>query len=121
MSKLLQLKIEIISCPIVRESDGLAMSSRNLLLEPTIRQSAPLIFKTLAEASNKINQLSVKDLINWVVTNINKDCNLEVEYFSIVNSVTLQPVLNWNDSDSIIGCIAVRAGKVRLIDNAFFK
>ena len=119
--KMFNLNIEIIPCPIVRELDGLAMSSRNLLLEPSIRQSAPIIFKTLTEARNKTNELTVKNLINWVVTNINKDNNLKVEYFSLVDSLTLQPILNWNDSESIIGCIAVQAGKIRLIDNAFFK
>lgn len=118
---LLNFKIDVIPCPIVREKDGLAMSSRNLLLEPSIRQSAPLIFKTLNDARSKVNNFSVKELINWVVTNIDKDHNLTVEYFSLVDSITLQPVLNWNDSESIIGCIAVRAGKVRLIDNVFFK
>lgn len=120
MVKLLDLKVEIVSCPIVREWDGLAMSSRNLLLEPAIRESAPLIFKTLSEARNKSKELSVKETICWVVASINNP-NLDVEYFSLVNSETLQPVSSWNDSDSIVGCIAVRAGKVRLIDNVFFK
>jgi len=119
--KHLKLKIEIIGCPIVREPDGLAMSSRNLLLDSEKRKSAPNIYKTLSEARNKVNELSVKDLINWVVTNINEDSNLIVEYFSLVDSETLQPVSNWEDSKSIIGCIAVQAGKVRLIDNMFYK
>ena len=63
----------------------------------------------------------VNDLIVWVERNINKDPNLSVEYFSLANSQNLQPVNNWTDSDSIIGCIAVRAGKIRLIDNVYFK
>lgn len=121
LTKMLNLKIEIIPCPIVRESDGLAMSSRNLLLEPSIRASAPLIFKTLSEARNKVNDFSVKELISWVVRSINQDTNLNVEYFSLVDSITLQPIVSWSDSASIIGCIAVKAGSVRLIDNAFFK
>ncbi|NOU17027.1 MAG: pantoate--beta-alanine ligase [Bacteroidales bacterium] len=119
--KQLKLKIEIIGCPIMREPDGLAMSSRNLLLDPEKRKSAPNIHKTLTEARNKVNELSVKGLIHWVVTNINKDSNLIVEYFSLVDSETLQPVSNWEDSKSIIGCIAVQAGNVRLIDNTFYK
>jgi len=119
--KMLHMKVEIISCPIVRESDGLAMSSRNLLLEPTIRESAPQIFKTLSLARNKVNELSVKELIYWVVTSINENPNLSVEYFSLADSKTLQPVEDWNNSDSIIGCIAVRADKIRLIDNIYFK
>ncbi|NVO08444.1 MAG: pantoate--beta-alanine ligase [Bacteroidales bacterium] len=119
--KQLKLKIEIIACPILRESDGLAMSSRNLLLEPDKRKSAPIIYKTLSEARNKVNELSVKDLIYWVIANINKDPNLAVEYFSLVDSETLQPISNWEDSSSVIGCIAVKAGNVRLIDNTFYK
>ncbi len=119
--KQLKLKIEIIGCPIMREPDGLAMSSRNLLLDPEKRKSAPYIYKTLSEARNKANELSVKDLINWVVASINKDSNLVVEYFSLVDSETLQPISKWEDAKSIIGCIAVQAGNVRLIDNTFFK
>jgi pantoate--beta-alanine ligase len=119
--KQLKLAIEIITCPILREKDGLAMSSRNLLLDAEERKSAPLIYKTISEASNKAHELSVKDLIHWVVSNINKDPNLSVEYFSLVDSISLQPVSSWNDSSSIIGCIAVKAGTIRLIDNTFFK
>jgi pantoate--beta-alanine ligase len=119
--KILNLKIEIVSCPIVREKDGLAMSSRNLLLEPEVRTCSPQIFRTLSEARNKVTELSVKDLIYWVVTSINNNPKLVVEYFSIADSSTLKPLLNWDDSNSIIGCIAVKAGNIRLIDNIYFK
>jgi len=119
--KQLSLAVEIISCPIVRESDGLAMSSRNLLLEPEVREAAPLIYKTLAEAKGKVNSLSVNELTAWVEENINKNPYLSVEYFSLSDSSTLQPIEKWSDSSSIIGCIAVKAGKIRLIDNVFFK
>ncbi len=121
MVKQLKLCVEIIPCPIVREKDGLAMSSRNLLLEPQVRKSAPLIYKTLSDAQKKVRTLTVNDLIGWVEQNINKDPNLSVEYFSLADSLTLQPVNSWDDTDSIIGCIAVRAGKIRLIDNVYFK
>ncbi len=120
MVKLLDLHIEIVACPIIREIDGLAMSSRNLLLEQTIRESSPQIYQTLSNARNKAKELSVKELIYWVVTSINKNSNLAVEYFSLVDSETLQPISNWDDSNSVIGCIAVKAGKIRLIDNMFF-
>ena len=119
--KQLKLKVELIACPILREVDGLAMSSRNLLLDAEKRKSAPLIYSTLTEAINKVHELSVKDLALWVISTINKDPNLAVEYFALVDSKSLQPVSSWNDSTSIIGCIAVKAGPIRLIDNAFFK
>lgn len=121
MVKQLKLNTEIIPCPIIREADGLAMSSRNLLLEQEIRKSAPLIYQTLSKARNKVNEFSVKEMIVWVEENINNDKHLSVEYFSLADSLTLQPIQNWEDSDTIIGCIAVRAGKIRLIDNIFFK
>jgi len=119
--KILNLKVEIISCPIIREADGLAMSSRNMLLTPEKRTSAPRISKTLFEARNKVSILSVKDLIDWVVSTINKDPNLSVEYFELSNTETLEPVLSWDNANSIVGCIAVKAGNVRLIDNVIFK
>lgn len=121
MVKMLNLTVEIVSCPIVREADGLAMSSRNLLLLPEKRRSAPLISKTLFEARNKLNVIPVKDLIGWVISTINKDPNLAVEYFELSNAETLAPVSSWDEANSIVGCIAVKAGSVRLIDNVIFK
>lgn len=117
MVKMLDLDVVIVGCPIIREADGLAMSSRNMLLEPSKRQSAPLIAKTLNEARNKATQLSVKQLIDWVVSTINADDNLKVEYFEVVNAETLMPISNWKDAPQKVGCIAVWAGTVRLIDN----
>lgn len=117
MVKMLDLDVVIVGCPIIREADGLAMSSRNMLLEPIKRQSAPLIAKTLNEARNKATQLSVKQLIDWVVSTINADDNLKVEYFEVVNAETLMPISNWKDAPQKVGCIAVWAGTVRLIDN----
>lgn len=112
--------IDIVACPTVREEDGLAMSSRNMLLNAQQRASAPLIAKTLFEARNKASELNVEQTINWVVNNINRDPQLEVEYFEIANAETLQSIRNWNDSNSIVGCIAVQVGQVRLIDNVLF-
>jgi pantoate--beta-alanine ligase len=121
MVKQLGYKIEIVGCPIVREADGLAMSSRNLLLSPEHRKSAPLIYKTLQEARNKMDELSVKQMIDWVENQINADPNLKIEYFELVDTNTLLPVDSWNHSGGIIGCIAVWAGSIRLIDNLIFK
>jgi pantoate--beta-alanine ligase len=121
MVRMLGYRIEIVGCPIVREPDGLAMSSRNLLLAPEHRKSAPLIYQTLAEARNKTNELSVKEMIDWVVNSINSDPNLKVEYFELADADSLQPVQGWDHPNGIVGCIAVWAGNIRLIDNMMFK
>lgn len=121
MVRMLGYTIEIVGCPIVREPDGLAMSSRNLLLSPEHRKSAPLIHKTLAEARNKTHELSVKEMILWVINQVNADPNLKVEYFELADANTLLPVESWDHPNGIIGCIAVWAGNIRLIDNMMFK
>lgn len=121
MVRMLGFRIEIVGCPIVREPDGLAMSSRNLLLTPEHRKSAPLIYQTLAEARNKTNEFSVKEMIDWVVKAINSDPNLKVEYFELVDADSLLPVQGWDHPNGIVGCIAVWAGNIRLIDNMMFK
>jgi pantoate--beta-alanine ligase len=109
--------ISIVPCPIIRETDGLAMSSRNVLLGPVQRKSAVLISKTLFESKNKQVELSIEALKKWVIETINKDSELVVEYFEIVDDTYLKPVLSWNESNIKVGCIAVRVGKIRLIDN----
>lgn len=112
--------IDIVSCPTVREPDGLAMSSRNVLLNANQRKSAPLIAKTLLAARNKMPDLNVKEMISWVISEINKDPELKVEYFEIANADTLESVNEWTDYETLVGCIAVQVGEVRLIDNILF-
>lgn len=121
MVQMLNYGIEIVPCPTLRENDGLAMSSRNMLLTPEKRASAPLIARTLQEARNKMNSTTVKNLIGWVENTINGDFNLSVEYFELSNAITLEPINSWDDAEQIVGCIAVRAGEIRLIDNIIFK
>ncbi len=121
MTKMLDYNIEIVPCSIVRENDGLAMSSRNKLLSPEYRKEAVLISKTLFESKKLIDTQNVKEVINFVVGKINESTLLKVEYFNIVDGNTLQPVDDWSQSDYIVGCIAVFADKVRLIDNLIYK
>lgn len=120
MVAMLSYPVEIVACDTVRESDGLARSSRNLLLTPAHRQSAPLIYKTLTEARNLKGEKPVKETIDWVESQINADPNLRVEYFQVADAETLEPVTEWNGSRQLVGCIAVWAGKIRLIDNIQF-
>lgn len=115
MVNILNFDVEIVDCPIIRESSGLAMSSRNERLTAEQRKKAVEISKVLFESRNFAAQLSPKKLTRWVIDKINTVHELEVEYYEIVNSITLQPLVSW--SEPAVGCIAVYCGKVRLIDN----
>ncbi len=120
MVKQLNLDIEIVPCEIVREENGLAMSSRNELLKPEERKNAAHIFDTLKKAQKQKGKISVSELENWVIKTINENPFLEVEYFEIVDNNQLQPVKEWNEKIKTIGCVAVFCGNVRLIDNICF-
>ncbi|HKC36610.1 MAG TPA: pantoate--beta-alanine ligase [Chitinophagaceae bacterium] len=108
-------KITIVSCPTVREKDGLAMSSRNALLDEATRAEAPLIFKTLLKVKEMKNAASIAELKKMVVDNINSSSTLRVEYFEIADENNLVPLSEINKNARAF--IAVQAGKVRLIDN----
>ena len=115
MVKVLNFSVEIIDGPIIRESSGLALSSRNERLTSEQRKYAVEISKVLSESRNFAAQLSPNELTNWVIDKINTVPELKVEYYEIVNSSTLQTVYSW--ADASVGCIAVFCGEVRLIDN----
>ncbi len=108
-------------CPTVREADGLAMSSRNMLLTQSQRAHAPLIAKTLAKARKKMAEMTADELKKWVADTINADRELKVEYVEIVDEYMLQPIKSWNTDENIRLCVAVYAGPVRLIDNIQLK
>lgn len=121
MVKQLNIPVKINACPIVRESDGLALSSRNVRLTPEQRQKAPLIARTLKESTNFAAEKTVQEVIDYVVNTVNSDPVMEVEYFEIVNGITMESIKNWSDTDYAVGCITVYCGKVRLIDNIRYK
>jgi len=112
--------IKIVPCPIVREPDGLAMSSRNRLLVPDIREAAPAIFKTLSEIPIMFKKREIREIKQFVSEAIDSTKKLEVEYFEIVDDTELEPLTQNADiknSRKYFGCVAVKAGKIRLIDN----
>ncbi|MDE5708507.1 MAG: pantoate--beta-alanine ligase [Alistipes sp.] len=113
----LQSPVEIVECPIVRGDDGLALSSRNRLLDAPHRAAAPHIFATLRAAVEKSHELSPADLQTWVVSEVERNPLLKVIYFQAVDASTMQEVAAWDDAARIQGCIAVQAGDIRLIDN----
>jgi len=120
MVKQLNYTITIAGCPIVRESSGLALSSRNMLLSAEEHKKAPIIYQILSESCIFVAQKQPHEIRNWVLNKF-QNTGLDVEYFEIVDGYSLQPVSSWNESDYIVGCIAVFCGKIRLIDNIPFK
>ena len=117
----LGLTLEIIDCPIIRDVDGLARSSRNTLLTPEHRAAAPHIYEVLSAATTKLGEMTPQQLTEWVVAEVENNPLLKVIYFQAVDALSLQQVENWNDSERIQGCIAVQAGEIRLIDNIKLK
>jgi len=115
--EMLKYPIEIRACPIVREPDGLAMSSRNRHLSKEEREHSKLIHQVLNEAREKKKSLSLNATVNWMKEHLNEDPFMEVEYVEIIGTEDLQPVREWTDPRKKIACVAVITGKVRLIDN----
>ena len=116
----LKIPVEIISCPIIREESGLAMSSRNELLTVEERKNAAVISRTLFEAKKLSTQKSVSELVEWISQTINNNQYLTVEYVEIADDQQLQPVKSWDEKGGKVCCVAVFCGKVRLIDNIVF-
>jgi pantoate--beta-alanine ligase len=112
--------IQIIPCPIVRETDGLAMSSRNLLLSSKERQVAPYISQVLFKAKELKDRYSPEALIAWVKEEISREASLRLEYFDIVDDQELKRIENWSEPTNKVGCIAVYLGRIRLIDAIIF-
>ena len=120
-TKNLGYNIEIVRCPIARAEDGLALSSRNRLLTPEQRAAAPHIYKSIQKAVDMIGKMSVKEAIEEVTRIIDSEKLLKTEYVEIINSLTLQPITDWNDAEHLRLSCAVYADQVRLIDNIKLK
>ncbi|MBM3403795.1 MAG: pantoate--beta-alanine ligase [Bacteroidetes bacterium] len=111
--------IQLVMHPIIRETDGLAMSSRNALLTPEMRQKAPMIYQILQILRDKAGNTEVKEMKMWVRKCFIGLPRIKLEYVAIVDAETLKPIRNWSDSKRPMVCIAAYFGKVRLIDNVF--
>ena len=113
-------KTEIIACPIVREHDGLAMSSRNRRLLTQHRERAGEIYRTLIASAAMIPDYEIQEIKDFVADRINMIPDFRLEYFEIVEEGTLKPVrmrIEISPDKRFFACIALRAGDVRLIDN----
>lgn len=114
-------KLSIVGCPILREADGLALSSRNMRLSLQGRSDALTISKTLFSSLEFSKLHSLSETIAFVEQGIKANSALELEYFDVVDGNTLQSVHNWEDQSYIVGCIVVYCGDVRLIDNITYR
>lgn len=123
MVKDLNIPVEICPCKIVREDDGLALSSRNALLTAEERTWAVNISKTLFASVDYAKEHTLEETKKFVIDTINAHEGLEVQYYEIVDGDSLRSLASWNDSDYIVGCITVFCGArpVRLIDNVKYK
>lgn len=118
--KMLQIPVEIIPCPTVREASGLAMSSRNERLRAEDRQKASAIFRTMSRAKELVPAVFPQEIEKWVIQEINSIASLQIEYFILVDAETLLPVHEWKTGQPVRGCVAAYIGGVRLIDNILF-
>ncbi|MBY0243852.1 MAG: pantoate--beta-alanine ligase [Sphingobacteriaceae bacterium] len=115
-----QLPIEIVSCPIVREESGLAMSSRNIHLSDEDRQKALVLFKALNIAKENFNKLSIEDTLDLSISTIAQTQGVELDYFTIADGETLEPITTKN-ATKIVALVAAKVGQTRLIDNMILK
>lgn len=121
MVKQMHFPLEIVGCPIVREADGLALSSRNARLSEEERQQALNISKTLFASKEYAVSHTVEETQKFVEESIAASEGLELEYFELVDGTTLQKISTWDETNYAVGCITVYCGEVRLIDNIKYK
>ena len=121
MVKQMNFPLQIVGCPIIREKDGLAMSSRNTRLSSEERRQALNISQTLFKSQDFAASHSVEETKRFVEDAIAASDGLELEYFEIVDGLTLQKIASWEDTNYVVGCITVYCGDVRLIDNIKYK
>ena len=121
MVKQLGLTVEIIECPIIRDEDGLALSSRNTLLTKEHRAAAPHIYATIKQCAEKMQAMTPAELSAWVTAEVESNPLLKVIYFQAVDALSMQQISAWSESERVQGCIAVQAGDIRLIDNVRIK
>ena len=120
MAEATQLQIEVIGCPIVREPDGLAMSSRNRRLSAEERQLATVLYKALLGLKEQVLQKQpLTAALDWAHLFLKAQPGLELEYLEAALASSLAPLQELVPGELAVACVAARVGKVRLIDNIF--
>lgn len=111
------LKVEVKGCPIFRQPDGLAMSSRNVRLSKKQKAAAPFVYKVLQEVRKKFNTQSVLEITQWVESQFKNHPSLKLEYFTVADEKSLKSIETKEDFKKYRAFIAVFADEIRLIDN----
>ena len=111
------LGVEVVGCPIIREADGLAMSSRNQLLTEAEREASTFLYQCLLQAKKWSGSLSIDEVKHLLEAAFAEHELFTLDYFEFADARTLQPVGDWDEAEEIRGCVAAFIGKVRLIDN----
>jgi pantoate--beta-alanine ligase len=115
----LNFETEVVACPTIRESDGLALSSRNAYLNAEERAAAPIIYRALQVGQNAVvrGEKSTSQLLHFMRDELNREPRLQIEYLATVNSDSLEPIERLLREKPARALIAARAGSTRLIDN----
>lgn len=121
MVKQMKFPIEIVGCPILREPDGLALSSRNTLLTKNDRKKALNISQVLFKSRTFALTHTVEQTREMVEKEIEATEGLRLEYFEIVDGNTLRSIRSWEETEYPVGCITVYCGNIRLIDNIKYR
>lgn len=116
-----QMPVDLVMCPTIRESNGLAMSSRNVRLSETAREKAGIIFNVLTSGKILFEQKGHIDNIQEIALDALRRVGFDPEYFEVVDGYTLEKVQSIEDADQIVACCAVKVEGVRLIDNLIWK
>ena len=109
----------LVRCPIIREKDGLAMSSRNVRLSPNDRLIAPRIYKILQAAAADVAHYTPAQVRTRAVAALQAAPAFSIDYFEVVAADTLLPITDWHDTAQAVACTTVRLGDIRLLDNIF--
>lgn len=120
MVKKLRVKIRLVLCPIIRESDGLAMSSRNIYLSPPDRKNALALYKALSKVMELYKTKTIAQIIKEVNSFLKSAPGIELEYFEIFNAKSFEAVTS-KHSTSLIALVAAKVGSIRIIDNMIIK
>lgn len=120
MVKKLKVKIKLVLCPIIRESDGLAMSSRNIYLSPSERKNALALFKALSKTKELFKTKTISQIKNELNSYLSSAPGIELEYFEIFNANSFKAVTS-RRSSSLIALVAAKVGSIRIIDNMILK